>query len=138
MASASIPVVFEPQIIDGKTFVDGGLLNNLPSECIRDECQVLIGVHVNHNGPQDEVDGIFNIAERCFRLGISQNVGDSKKICDFLIEPPDTRKFSTFAFNKADEIYQIGFDAAEKKIAQTFQSIELQKLIDLKNDFNVD
>jgi NTE family protein len=134
LASASIPVVFEPQIIDGQTYVDGGLLNNLPSESIRKKCQVLIGVHVNHNGPQYDVDGMFTIAERCFRLGIAQNVNESKNICDFLIEPPETRNYSTFAFHKAQDIYQIGFDTTEKQIARAFQSIDLQKIIDLKQN----
>lgn len=134
LASASIPVVFEPQVIDNQTYVDGGLLNNLPSECIREKCQVLIGVHVNHNGPEEEVDGMFSIAERCFRLGIAQNVNESKSICDFLIEPPETRNYSTFAFNKADEIYQIGFNETEKQIASAFQSIDLKKVMDLQNN----
>jgi NTE family protein len=132
LASASIPVVFEPQIIDGQTYVDGGLLNNLPAESIRDKCEVLIGVHVNHNGPEKEIKGIKTIAERCFRLGISQNVEDSKKLCDFLIEPPKARNFNTFNFNLADEIYQVGFEEAEKQILHAFKSIDLQKIIELR------
>ena len=132
LASASIPVVFEPQVINGQTYVDGGLLDNLPAECIRDKCQILIGVHVNHNGPEEKVEGMFSIAERCFRLGISQNVEDSKKLCDFLIEPPKTRDFTTFSFNKAKDIYEVGFAEAEKQIANLFQSIDLQKILDLQ------
>jgi NTE family protein len=132
LASASIPVVFEPQIIDGQTYVDGGLLNNLPAECIRDKCQVLIGVHVNHNGPEEEVKGLMSVAERCFRLGIAQNVEDSKKRCDFVIEPPQTRDYTTFNFNKAEEIYEVGFRETEKQILHAFDSIELEKIQELR------
>ena len=132
LASASIPIVFEPQIIDGQTYVDGGLLNNLPAESIRDKCQVLIGVHVNHNGPEKNMKGMMTIAERCFRLGIAQNVEDSKKICDFLIEPPEARDFTTFNFNKAKEIYQVGFDETEKLIAHAFESVDLKKILELQ------
>ena len=32
MASMSIPFVFQPYIIDGKTYVDGGLISNLPMQ----------------------------------------------------------------------------------------------------------
>ncbi len=134
LASASIPVVFEPQIINEQTYVDGGLLNNLPSECIRDKCQLLIGVHVNHNGPEDDVTGMMSIAERCFRLGISQNVEDSRKLCDFMIEPPETRDFTTFSFNKAEEIYKVGFEATEKHILHAFDSIELEKILELRKN----
>ncbi len=132
LASASIPVVFEPQVIDGQTYLDGGLLNNLPAESIRDKCEVLIGVHVNHNGPEKEIKGLMSVAERCFRLGIAQNVEQSKKLCDFLIEPPDTRDFSTFSFNKAQEIYEIGFQETEKQILRAFDSIEIEKIIELR------
>ncbi|MGC9352943.1 MAG: patatin-like phospholipase family protein [Mariniphaga sp.] len=132
MASASIPVVFEPQTIDGQTYVDGGLLNNLPAEAIRDKCQVLIGVHVNHNGPEEEVKGLKTIAERAFRLGIAQNVEDSKKICDFVIEPPEAREFSTFNFNKAKEIYQVGYDATVKQIMKLFEDINLEKVMEVR------
>jgi NTE family protein len=134
MASASIPVVFEPQIIDGQTYVDGGLLKNLPAEAIREKCQVLIGVHVNHNGPEEEVKGLKSIAERAFRLGIAQNVEDSKRICDFVIEPPEARNYSTFAFNKVEEIYQLGYDATVKQIMKLFEDIDLEKVRELKKN----
>ncbi|WP_372947746.1 patatin-like phospholipase family protein [Mariniphaga sp.] len=134
MASASIPVVFEPQIIDGQTYVDGGLLNNLPAEAIREKCQVLIGVHVNHNGPEEEVKGLKAIAERAFRLGIAQNVEDSKRICDFVIEPPEARNYSTFAFNKVEEIYQVGYDTTVKQIMKLFEDIDLEKVRELKKN----
>lgn len=132
LASASIPIVFEPQIINGTTYVDGGLLNNLPSKCIRDKCQILIGVHVNHNSAEENITGMMSVAERCFRLGIEQNVKSSKKLCDFLIEPPQTRNFSTFGFSKANEIYKVGFDETEKQILELFSSVDIEKLIELQ------
>ncbi|MBN1987347.1 MAG: patatin-like phospholipase family protein [Prolixibacteraceae bacterium] len=134
LASASIPVVFEPQIIDGQTYVDGGLLNNLPAASIRNKCQVLIGVHVNHNGPEEDVKGLMTVAERCFRLGIAQNVEESKKLCDFLIEPPQTREYTTFNFNKAQEIYEVGFKETEKYILEAFDSIKLEKILELRKN----
>lgn len=134
MASASIPVVFEPRIIDGQTYVDGGLLNNLPADVIREKCQVLIGVHVNHNGPEEEVKGLKGIAERSFRLGIAQNVEDSKRICDFVIEPPEARNFSTFDFNKSEEIYEVGYKETEKQILKMFEDIDFEKVTELKKN----
>ena len=57
LESASILVIFEPQVVDGMTYVDGGLFNNLPAECIRDQCHFLIGVHVNRNDPEENISG---------------------------------------------------------------------------------
>lgn len=134
LASAAIPVVFEPQIIDGQTYTDGGLLNNLPAEAIRDKCQVLIGVHVNHNGPEEEVKGMKAIAERAFRLGIAQNVEKSKQICDFVIEPPEARNFNTFNFNKAEEIYEVGYNETRNQIMKMFEDINIEKVVELKKN----
>lgn len=134
LASASIPIIFEPQIIDGITYVDGGLLNNLPVDSIRDQCRILIGVHVNHNGTEDAISGIKAIAERTFRLVMSQNVRESLAKCDFVIDPPETRKYNTFDFKKADEIFKIGFEEAERRILEMFDSIDLSQVIQGKTN----
>jgi len=134
LASASIPIIFEPQIIDGNSYVDGGLLNNLPVDCIRDQCDVLIGVNVNHNGYEDQISGIKAVAERTFRLAMSQNVRASLTKCDFIIDPPETRKYNTFDFKKADEIFQVGFKETEKRILEMFDSIDLKQLINEKTN----
>jgi NTE family protein len=128
LASASIPIIFEPQIINGITYVDGGLLNNLPVDCIRDQCQILIGVHVNHNGTAENISGIKAVAERSLRLAMGQNVRESLAKCDFIIDPPETRKFNTFDFKKADEIFKIGFEEAEKRILEIFDSIDVNQI----------
>lgn len=132
LASASIPIIFEPQVIDGNTYVDGGLLNNLPVDSIRHQCRILIGVHVNHNGVEDNISGIKAIAERTFRLVMSQNVRESLSKCDFVIDPPETRKYNTFDFKKADEIFKIGFEETEKRILEIFDSIDLSQVIQEK------
>ena len=128
LASVSIPVIFEPQVIEGQTYVDGGLLDNLPARPIRDKCKMLIGVNANHNGPQENVEGVKTVAERCFRLGIARNITESLSVCDFLIEPPQTRAFNTFSFSKAKEIYQVGYDYAEKSILDAFDSVDMEKI----------
>jgi len=130
LASASIPIIFEPQIIDGNSYVDGGLLCNLPVDCIRDKCQMLIGVHVNHNGWVESISGLKAVAERTIRLAMCENVMGSMTKCDFVIDPPATRKFNTFDFNKADELFRIGFDETEKQIP------EIQKLLNLNQQIS--
>lgn len=129
LASASIPVIFEPQIIDGKTYVDGGLFDNLPVDCIRSQCQYLIGVHVNHNGPEENITGIKAIAERTFRLAITQNVNESLSKCDFVIDPENTRLFNTFDFSKADEIFNLGFESTEKSLIDLFSSFDIKRIL---------
>lgn len=45
-ASFSLPGIFEPVIKDGRVLIDGGIVNSLPYECIRDECDVLVAIDV--------------------------------------------------------------------------------------------
>jgi NTE family protein len=132
LASASVPVIFEPQIIDGTTYVDGGIFNSLPVDCIRNQCRFLIGVHVNRNGPEENITGFKAIAERTFRLVFAKNVPESLAVCDFVIDPPQTRRFSTFDFGKADEIFKIGFDETEQRILEFADLIDLNGVIQEK------
>lgn len=129
LASASIPVIFEPQIIDGQTYVDGGLFQNLPVDSIRDQCRILIGVHVNHNGPEENITGFKAVAERTFRLAIAKNVYEALAKCDFVIDPPETRLFNTFDFGKADEIFRIGFEQTEERLLDFFDSVDLNRIM---------
>lgn len=45
-ASISLPGIFEPVIKDNRVLIDGGIVNSLPYECIRDECNVLVAINV--------------------------------------------------------------------------------------------
>jgi len=76
---------------------------------------------VNRNDPEENIQGFKAIAERSFRLVFAKNVDESFALCDFIIDPPQTRLFNTFDFGKADEIYRIGFDETEQKIAELFK-----------------
>lgn len=123
LASACIPLIFEPQFINGKTYVDGGLLNILPAQSIRPQCQVLIGVNVNHFGPEENLSGFKAIAERTFRLTMAKNVQDSFTICDYVINPTDTKGYSIFDFGRANEIFRIGFDETERRMTELLEVI---------------
>lgn len=113
IASASIPIVFKPRIINDTMYADGGLQNNLPAIAVRDLCERLIGVHVNHSGPLKEINGIKEIAERCLRLAIEASVKENMMVCDVVIQPDKVKDFNTFDFRKADEIYKTGFEFTE-------------------------
>ena len=55
LASMSVPGVFAPQKIDGKTLVDGGLVNNLPYDLIQSETDLCIAVELT-NLPEERAD----------------------------------------------------------------------------------
>ena len=58
IASASIPVLFQPVIINNICYVDGGVLDNLPVRPIENKCKILIGSFVNPVGYMEKISGL--------------------------------------------------------------------------------
>jgi len=114
VASASIPVLFKPQIIDGKTFVDGGVFDNLPIDPIKDQCKKLIGSHVNPLGKEDNLDSIMKIAERTFHLSVGAQLAEKKKICTLFIEAEELRNYGMLGLDKGQEIFEAGYKITRK------------------------
>lgn len=113
VASASIPVIFEPVLYDDSQLVDGGILNNLPVEPLSGKCDVIIGSHVNKLYDGERVVGLSNISmiEHCFHMAIGNTVMRNSKLCDVFIEPL-LAGYRMFDMNHADDIFKIGYHAA--------------------------
>lgn len=109
IATTSAPGVFAPKLIDGVSYVDGGLLCNLPASAIRDKCEVLMGAHVNFPGEKKILTGTKQILERVINLGITQNAKPQMELCDHLIDPPEMQNYSLFDFSKVEKIIEIGY-----------------------------
>ena len=129
VAASCIPLLFKPMIIDGDAHVDGGLLNNLPVEPLKGKYDRIIGVHVNRNGRIDEVGGMRSIADRSFRIAIWQTVKERLASCDFVIEPTGVYEYSTFQFDKADELVKHGYTHTEKEILKLLNTFDLQRAL---------
>ena len=111
IASSCIPFIFDPVKIGAISYVDGGIVNNLPSEVLRDSCDIVIGINVAPIVNEDDLGGPKKMIERISMVSINANVETSIKECDIIIEPKELRKFGTFDVKKANEIYQIGYDS---------------------------
>ncbi len=109
MASCCIPVMFEPLQIDGKIYVDGGVLNNLPVEPLIGKCDYIIGVHTNPINDQLPINSMKAVMERSLLLAIQNNIKERITHCDLFIEPPMLNRFTTFDSKKAREIFEIGY-----------------------------
>lgn len=110
IASASIPVLFQPIKIGAELYVDGGLFANLPTEPIEGRCDRIIGVHVNPFGKfTSDQENITGIVERVFQLGTRSNMLQMVNKCDWFIEPPGLRDFGLLSVKKSKEMYEIGY-----------------------------
>lgn len=118
IASASIPFLFESVVIDGYTFVDGGLYNNMPSQALRGKCSTIIGVDVLPYFEKKKINKTNELLILSIRGIEHHNSLKGRKLCDFLIEPPSIQKYNEFSFDKFEHIYKIGYDTTIKYIAE--------------------
>jgi NTE family protein len=117
MASASIPVLFKPVIINGIQYVDGGVLDNLPLKPIEDQCRFLIGSFVNPTGLEENITSLIQIAMRTFLLSVSKELTEKSKRLDLLIAPPELKNYSILDPEKAQEVFMVGYNATKNKLA---------------------
>ncbi len=113
-ASSCIPVVFEPIVIAGETYVDGGVLRRLPVETIKDmDVDVIVAVDVFcRDNSREEYKGVFSVWGRAFELMDQDNTEfkTNAEHPDVLIVPNLTG-ISQFTFKDFDEIYYRGYEA---------------------------
>lgn len=125
MASACIPGMFEPIIINNKPLLDGGILNNLPIEPLDGTCDFVIGVNCNHLPEEMKIRNMKNLIERSVIMAMNYNVYSRESKCDFFIEAPGLGKYGVFDIKKAPELFQAGYDRTMQYIEENPEILEL-------------
>ncbi|HNV60535.1 MAG TPA: patatin-like phospholipase family protein [Rhodoferax sp.] len=117
-ASMAAPAVFAPVEIDGETYVDGGLVANLPVEiALKEGAEVVIASFLGQDA--DEATGPSNaltVANRMLDILIRQNEKRNLALLrpqDILVQPALTQ-FGFADFGKAAQITALGEEAVQK------------------------
>ena len=110
-ASCSVPLIFNPIVIDGVHYVDGGLFRNFPVSVIRDACEKVIGVNVSPLIPLKYKQTLLHIAERSYHYMFKANTLKDRMLCDVLIENKAFGEYKTFDLERIDELFKLGYDA---------------------------
>ncbi len=111
VASCTVPLVFNPKIIDDVPYVDGGLLKNFPVSVIRNECKFVFGVNVSLTLPMPEKANMKNTAERVFKLMSNSNTIIDRNMCDVLVETESFEKYFMFDLKNIETIMELGYDS---------------------------
>jgi NTE family protein len=117
-ASMSIPVLFQPVVIDNVQYLDGGITDNLPVFPIKNLCNKLIGSFVNPVGYIEKLSGLINIAERAFLLNMTREVTEKKGVFDLLVAPPELKNYGILDPEKAEELFILGYNATKEKLRE--------------------
>jgi NTE family protein len=114
-ASASIPGVFRPFELDGHEFVDGAILQNLPTSDVKAmnaDVVIAISLPLQPVGKGD-LDSIIGVLQRAFAVGIENNEARDRKLSNILIMP-NIDGFGANDYLKTKQLADRGYDAAEQ------------------------
>ncbi|MCE5325852.1 MAG: cyclic nucleotide-binding domain-containing protein [Planctomycetaceae bacterium] len=152
-ASATIPGVAPPMVDNGDLLVDGGVVNNLPGDVMRDlgaNTVIVVDVH-----PEEEMHVEYDEIPSCWQILWSRILPMRKRInvpsllsllvrstmmsshnrkkvvnaaADLHFKPPVTH-YKLLQFAAMDEIAQVGYDYARQYIAQLNAEGKLQPIL---------
>jgi NTE family protein len=116
-ASISIPGVFPPvQAANGHYLVDGGILDNLPTDVLRNSlhADVVVAIRLEDAAlSKSDTSTIVGVLNRAFSAGIVRNVEQAEKLADVVVKVP-VGSFSGADYGKAAQLMNAGYKAAEE------------------------
>ncbi|WP_028283519.1 patatin-like phospholipase family protein [Olleya marilimosa] len=123
-ASCALPLLFKSVKINGNTYLDGGLLNNLPVEPLLKQCEKVIGVSVCPHEIRNDIKGIRNIAERCLQLAIWGTMQHRLNQCNIALEIEKSFKYGMFDVKKSQELFDIGYESTIERMEDIKQKLK--------------
>lgn len=120
IASASFPGVFTPTEINGKYYIDGGILNNFPVEPLKKHCDKIIGIYINSLKKVSITDlkYSYTVADRALKIRAAFDSVSKFPQCDLIISPEELGAYSIFGMNNTDIIFELGYAAAKKALEE--------------------
>ena len=126
-ASMAFPGVFAPVVIDDRVLVDGGVVNNVPYDLLRDHCDVVIAVNVaeTREPERENVPGFIDVVVGAFDIMHAEQLSRRLKQA-----PPDVYvhprivKTGAFEFTRAEAVFEQAEPAMRK-----FRE-ELERMLD--------
>jgi len=116
-ASISIPGVFPPvQAANGHYLVDGGIVDNLPTDVLKSElhADVVVAIRLEDSALSgSDTSTIVGVLNRAFSAGIVRNVEQAEKLADVVVKVP-VGSFSGADYDKAAQLMDAGYKAAEQ------------------------
>jgi NTE family protein len=114
LASASIPGVFRPFELDNHAYVDGAILENLPTPDVKAMgANVVLAVSLKLAPVgNDDFKNILGVLQRAFAVGIEVNEERDRKLANLVITP-DVSAFNAASYLKVDQLAVQGYAAAE-------------------------
>lgn len=123
-ASIAIPGIFVPEKLDGRLFVDGGVVDRIPVSVAREMgADIVIAVDVSKVKVNSEITSIFDVIMQSIDIMQMELVSNREVASDIMIRPR-VEMFNSRAFTNIDEIIAMGEEEAKKHIDKIKNCIE--------------
>lgn len=121
-SSMAIPIFFAPVKYGDRLLVDGGMVNNFPTDVCREMgADIIIGIELNEGfrADPDDVDSMPGLLGQLFKIVTSGRNADNRKLCDVYIRP-DVTGFGMMSFDAeaVDSLILRGYKAAKSMSSQ--------------------
>ncbi len=114
LASASVPVLFSPVELDGFKYADGGLLDNIPVEPVKNDCERIISVNISPINPREKFKNLAQIAARTFYISVNADLNEVKKHSSLYIEPRGIDTYDILRLSQARELFELGYNSVKE------------------------
>lgn len=136
-ATMAIPGYFTPVDIDGRVLVDGGMVNNFPTDVAKAMgADIVIGVNIQNDlRTTEELNSLPQIFNQLIGLMGNERFEENLKLADVLVEP-DVRNYGMFSFTKSaiDSLIINGYAAGEAARSSFDAIANIQKRYPKKMD----
>mgnify|MGYP000946519727 CR=1 FL=1 len=111
-ASSALPTLYQPQILDNKVLMDGGIVNNYPIVGLESKnLDIIIGVDVQDNLLEvKELESVSNIMIQINNFKAAKEMKDKSKLTDIYIKP-EVSDYSIVSFKDSAIIMDKGQEA---------------------------
>ena len=147
-ASMSIPSVFQPVPYNETLLVDGGVVDNFPTDIAKElGADIIIGSDVGGGlQPKEKLDNIATILFQTSMLTSNLKDPANRALCDILIDHVENLTYSTQDFEKSNAIYKQGLIAKDANVSQLAALAEklktykqrTHKFPEVKDEFVID
>ncbi len=147
-ASMSLPAIFKPMSYEKTLLVDGGVMNNFPTDvALKMGADIIIGSDVGGGmEPADKLNNLITVLLQTSMLPSNIKDPDNRKLCTILVDHLPNLRYSTSDFAKSAEIYDDGKIATKLNmdaltaLAKKLNGYEqrIHKLPKVKNEFLID
>ena len=117
-ASIAIPGVFTPVEINGRVLADGGMVENIPVEVVREmDADTVIAVYLRLPlGKREQLESLTGVLSRALDVMLLQNERRSLALANTTITV-DTGNFSIDDYDRLSDLIQLGYQSAASQAA---------------------